>query len=621
MIDPTFLGTVENVKGATITVALDEKTASGLAFIDGRGYRIGQVGTFVRIPLGYLNLFGIVSQIGAGTVPEDLATAEPHGHRWMTVQLLGEGTSGTPFRRGVSQYPTIGDSVHLLTDDDLAAIYGTATSPSLVSIGQLASSESIPALLDLTSLVGKHSAVLGSTGTGKSTTVAVLLDALADSRRYPSARILVLDVHGEYAQALGHRATVFRIGADVSPPHQPLFIPYWALTFDELLPIALGEVEDVPLGQLVDKLTELKLESLQAQPRDGVTADSVTVDTPVPFSIHRFWFDLHRLVNATHTVSGGQSQATEALLLDDKAQPVEPGDPMKVIAPRYRPHTLATGVEKIYLSSSSLNIRRQLQALASRLRDPRFEFLFRPGPWLPDKDGKTESDLDSLIEAWVGGPQPITILDLSAIPYTVLTTLIGALLRVIFDALFWSRDLSEGGRERPLLVVLEEAHAYLGRDMPGPAANSVRRIVKEGRKYGIGAMIVSQRPAEIDTTILSQCGTLFALRLSNSVDRGHVTGTAPDYLEGLFSMLPALRTGACIIVGEAVQLPMRVLVTPPPEGRRPDSQDPIVYDEKGPGGWNRRREVTDYSDVLSTWRRQDRQSKRIVVTTDDGDHE
>lgn len=618
MIEPTFLGTVENVKGATITVALDEKTASGLAFIEGRGYRIGQVGTFVRIPLGYLNLFGIVSQIGAGAVPEDLATAEPHGHRWMTVQLLGEGTPGTPFRRGVSQYPTIGDSVHLLTDDDLASIYGTATSPSLVSIGQLASSESIPALLDVTSLVARHSAVLGSTGAGKSTTVAALLDALGDSRRYPSARILVLDVHGEYAQALGHRATVLRIGADVSPRHQPLFIPYWALTFDELLPIALGEVEDVPVGELVDKLTELKLESLQAQPRDGVTADSVTVDTPVPFSIHRFWFDLNRLVNATHTVAGGQSQDTEALLLDDKDQPVEPGDPMKVIAPRYRPHTLAAGVEKIYLSSSSLNIRRQLQALASRLRDPRFGFFFRPGPWLPDKDGKTESDLDSLIEAWVGGPQPVTILDLSAIPYTVLTTLIGALLRVIFDALFWSRDLSEGGRERPLLVVLEEAHAYLGRDMPGPAANSVRRIVKEGRKYGIGAMIVSQRPAEIDTTILSQCGTLFALRLSNSVDRGQVTGTAPDYLEGLFSMLPALRTGECIIVGEAVQLPMRVLVAPPPEGRRPDSRDPMVYDEKGPGGWNRGREATDFTDVLSTWRRQDRRSKRIVTPADDG---
>lgn len=168
------------------------------------------------------------------------------------------------------------------------------------------------------------------------------------------------------------------------------------------------------------------------------------------------------------------------------------------------------------------------------------------------------------------------VLDLSGVPTTILNDLIGTLLRVLYDALFWARDRSEGGRERPLLLVLEEAHVYLGKDHKGPAASAVRRIAKEGRKYGIGAMIVSQRPSEVDDTILSQCGTLFALRMSNPSDRGHVVGTVTDNLQGLLSNLPILRTGEAVIVGEAVHLPMRALIEPPPEDRRPDSADPVI---------------------------------------------
>ena len=184
------------------------------------------------------------------------------------------------------------------------------------------------------------------------------------------------------------------------------------------------------------------------------------------------------------------------------------------------------------------------------------------------------------------------------------------LLRVIYDALFWGRNLAEGGRERPLLLVLEEAHAYLGQGDDGPAAKAVRRIAKEGRKYGIGAMIVSQRPAEIDSTILSQCGTIFAMRLANSADRSHVTSAASDNLEGLFSMLPILRTGEAIIVGEAVHLPVRALINPPAANRRPDSADPVIFQTAGPGGWNRTKEPQNYKDVVSVWRRQNPRSPR-----------
>lgn len=285
---------------------------------------------------------------------------------------------------------------------------------------------------------------------------------------------------------------------------------------------------------------------------------------------------------------------------------------MKVIPPKYKPQTQAAGSEKIYLSSSPLNIRRPLESLASKLRDPRFDFLFRPGPWFPNVEGQPQEDLDLLLEQWIGGPQPISVLDLSGVPVSVLTNLVGTLLRIIYDALFWARNLSEGGRERPLLIILEEAHSYLGQSDNGPAAMAVRRIVKEGRKYGIGAMIVSQRPAEIDTTILSQCGTIFAMRLSNSTDRTHVTGTVTDNLEGLLSTLPVLRTGEAIIVGEAVHLPVRTLIDPPTRERRPDSSDPLVYDDKGPGGWNRQKEESDYSEVVTVWRKQDPRSPKII---------
>ncbi|MDA2939147.1 ATP-binding protein, partial [Acidobacteria bacterium AH-259-A15] len=494
----------------------------------------------------------------------------------------------------------------------LSRIYGAADAPNLVTVGSLASAESIPALVNIDKLVTRHCAVVGTTGAGKSTTVAHLLLSLSDPSRFRSARIMILDIHGEYFAALSDRARVFRVNADEERGENPLYIPYWAMTFDELMTVTFGALGDTERGAVMEKVTELKLNSLREGPRKGVVEDNLTVDTPAPFSIHKLWFDLHRLVHATHTVAGGQSEKTEALLLDDNNTVIQQGDSLKVIPPKYKPHTQASGEEKIYLSSCPFNLRRPLYGLASKLRDPRYDFLFRPGPWYPNEQGLPKEDLDSLLEAWIGGPHAITILDLSGIPTSVLTHLIGVLLRIVFDSLFWARNLSEGGRERPIFIVLEEAHAYLSQGSEGVAARSVRRIVKEGRKYGLGAMVVSQRPSEIDPTILSQCGTIFAMRLVNSTDRAHVTGAVSDNLEGLFSMLPALRVGEAIIVGESVHLPIRTLVDPPTPNRRPDSSDPMIYDENNPGGWNRLRETSNYEDVLEVWRRQDPKSGSIV---------
>ena len=608
--NPTYLGAVQDVQGATISVALDKETVSGLVFIEGHGYRIGQIGSFVRIPMGFTDLFGIVSQVGAGAVPEAVASVEPYGHRWLKVQLIGEGQRAGEFRRGISHYPTIGDEAHLVTERDLSRIYGRADAPNFVRVGSLASAESIPSLIDIDRLVGRHSAVVGTTGAGKSTTVANILASISDPVRFPSARIIVLDIHGEYYTALKDRATVFRVNPDEKQGEKPLFVPYWALNFDELMSVTpFHGLKDAERASLIEKVKHLKLLSLNEQARKGVTADTMTVDTPIPFSVHRLWYELHRLVCSTHTApSANQSEGTEALEVNEQGQQ-ETGDIMNVIAPKYQPITKA-GQNRVYLSGSPLNIRRPIIALESFLRDTRYDFLFRPGPWCPNPDGLPQQDIDSLIDSWIGGDKPITILDLSGIPVSILMDLVGALIRLLFDALFWSRSLPEGGRSRPLLFVLEEAHAYLNARSEGAASVAAKRIVKEGRKYGLGAMIVSQRPSEIDPTILSQCGTLFAMRLANNSDRSHVTGTVSDNLEGLFNMLPSLRTGEAIIVGEAVQLPLRTLVDAPAKNRRPDSHDPLVFDPHDKGGWNHAKRNEDYAQVVEAWRSENPRAKK-----------
>ena len=613
--DPTFIGTVQDVSGATITVELTPDTVTGLSFVRGDAYRIGQVGSFVRIPQGFVNLYGVVSQVGAGAAPVPTEAQAAFGNRWLKVQLVGEGTFGGRFERGVSQHPTIDDHVHIVTEADLRAIYGPGEPNDYVAVGRLASAESIPALVNINRLVTRHSAIVGSTGAGKSTTVAGVLTALSDAQRYPSARVIVLDIHGEYARALKDRATVFRVSPDEDKAEKSLHVPFWALTFQEFVDLALGKMTDAQTAAVSELVLTLKRESLSNQPIADVDGRSITVDSPVPFCLHKLWFDLHKREH--HTLipkpGAGADEVEPAYVLGADGKPVQLGDAMSVTPPQYRT-VKATGPanERVQHGRDPLGIRQHLSGLASRLRDSRFAFLFRPGKLLPDIDGKTELDLDSLLLDWIGGARPISILDLSGIPSLVLDDLIGALLRILYDALFWGRNLPEGGRERPLLVVLEEAHAYLHPDAGGSAAVAVRRIAKEGRKYGVGLMIVSQRPSEIDTTILSQCGTIFAMRLANDTDRGHVTSAASDNLKGLFDMLPILRTGEAIIVGEAVSLPIRTLVDAPSRDRMPDSVDPRVavrgslVDDgfDGPGGWNQRRDAPDYVAVVRQWRKQ-----------------
>lgn len=614
--DESYLGDVQDVSGTTVSVAMSPKSLTGFVYINGQGYRTGQIGSFVRIPIGFDNLFGIISQVGAKAVPEARRETDD-GNRWMTIQLIGEGPRIGTFQRGLSQYPTIGDKVHLVSERELKDIYGQPDEPYFVRLGHISNAESIPALVDVNRLITRHSAVVGTTGSGKSTTVASLMNALSDPTKYPSARIVMLDIHGEYGQALKERSNIFKIATSLrgSGPEKQLLIPFWALNFEELCQVAFGEFGNEKDKNIVmERVYKYKLDSLNNHPRNGVTQDTLSVDSPVPFSLHELWHELYIDTFATYYNSKdrvGRPRDNLAYEVDADGKELK-GDPRQGIPPTFKSIVRDADAEKINYLPGVLGLGKQVLLLGTKLRIPRYNFIFRPGPFFPSADGKIATDIDELLKDWMGTQHPISILDLSGVPADTLQTTIGVLLRLIYDAIFWGRNLSQGGRHRPLLIVMEEAHIYLNDKTKNMASSVVQRIVKEGRKYGIGAMIVSQRPSEIDATILSQCGTFFALRLTNAADRSHISSAMSDNLDGLTGMLPILRTGEAIILGEAVKLPMRTTVEPPPKNRRPDSQDPIVYDEvsledtENPGGWGIPNEADPrYDELVEAWRAQD----------------
>ncbi|MHB9099858.1 MAG: ATP-binding protein, partial [Syntrophales bacterium] len=364
-------------------------------------------------------------------------------------------------------------------------------------------------------------------------------------------------------------------------------------------------------------------------------AEEVTVDTPVPFRLKELWFRQHyheyRMV--TKKQGGSDEDVVDALVLGTDGKAEQPGDAEKLILPKFRTYK-STGPKEQHVSSANegANLRQQMALLHSRLRDQQLQFLFSPGDWAPDSKGVTKEDLDTLLASWMCKKGQIAVLDLSGIPSSVLDHLIGAVLRILFDAAFWGRLLPVGGRMRPLLIVLEEAHRYLGKSdkesiaaMRGGAAAAARRIAKEGRKYGVGLMLVSQRPSEVDTTILSQCGTMISLRLTNEADRNQIAAISSDNLKGLFSMLPILRTHEALIVGEAVNIPIRARIDLPPSGRWPDSEDPMVVVPKGsdgkrkrPGGWTVLDNDENYKPLVEAWRKQDAHEGAAIQATNLG---
>jgi len=579
--EPTFIGEVQSVSGGLVNILLRENLNSSLILVDGESYRIGQIGAFLRIPLGYNQLYAICTQVGASAAPKELMASFENSHRWISVTLFGEALGGH-FERGVSQYPTVGDEVHLVTTGDLETIYGSTENTASITIGNIAASSGIAARLDLGKIVNRHCAIVGSTGSGKSNLTAVLLDAISN-QGFPSARILVIDPHGEYDSTVGANGRVFKINP-TEENESPLFVPFWALPFDELKQVAFGEMSVSSETIIRDEVASRKKASgkLLAKP---IAPDLITADSPVPFNLKKLWFDLDDFERTT--------------LLDKatgvKSTLVETGDYENLKSNVYQPHSNNNTAP---FQGPRRGISRQLELLKSRLRDTRFGFLFNPGENLtPDDQGKTTSDLDSLVSSWVGHDRPVTVLDVSSLPSEITSTVVGTLLRIVYDTLFWAGNSPISGKEQPLLLVLEEAHLFLPEGQESAAHRTVKKIAKEGRKYGVGLLIVTQRPSEIDATALSQCGTMIALRMSNSTDRSKVSGAMPDDLGNLAAMLPSLRTGEGLVIGEAMPIPSRVLFSR--ASNKPIGGDPDVAEM-----WKKteRPDSKHYINAIENWR-------------------
>jgi hypothetical protein len=354
---------------------------------------------------------------------------------------------------------------------------------------------------------------------------------------------------------------------------------------DELMAIVFGSMQPASEAAIRDLVAERKgkaAQSLQMPPPDAV----ITADSPIPFSLKDLWFELINYENRTF-----QDKQNAAA-----TDPVEKGSAQKMVPHKYPP--VAPGDKAPYRNISPRGIRRQLELCRSRIHDNRYSFLLSPGPYDPDVDAKCNNDLDVLVSSWVGHDRPVTVLDVSGVPSVILPAIVGTLVRIVYDMLFWGRDLPVGGRKQPLLIVLEEAHLFLPADQDSPAHRAVARVAKEGRKYGVGICVVSQRPTEVDALVLSQCGTMIALRLSNTQDRGRVESAMPDDIGALAAMLPSLRTGEGIVVGEAMPIPSRIRFFR--AGRKPEGDDPNM-----PGAWKQPRpDRCLYAQALNNWRHQ-----------------
>lgn len=583
----TYLGKIIRVDSEAIEVEVSDTIPSAAPIINGRLYKIGQIGTFVKMPMGNITIYGIVSSVSnmASKVEESLLPKYNFGSRYLTVQLVGEKIGDEEFEKGIGTYPTINDEVHLVVEKDLFDIYGKRDRGS-IEVGKHSSSENLSVYADIHKLILRHCAILGSTGSGKSNTTVSLLKAILND--YKGSRVILIDPHGEYSSAFPE-AKIYRIN-DVGCP---LYIPFWLMNFDELAYFLVGakpsDDQRTEYRKFRELIVERKRRNHAGLKSGSVDINFVTADSPIPFNVRELWYHMYWWLNASFTESVAEKQAVS------NAQETDPGNCENLIPPKFVAYGL--GAAPPYKSKHYGEFNSYEKKLLSRLKDSRFDFLFNPGNY---RDENSDKDLHHLLNDWIGGENKLAILDLSGVPFEVLDITVGLITRFVYDSMFWGRGESYTGKNRPLLLAFEEAHTYLNKgDGVSYSKQAVERVFKEGRKFGLGAMVISQRPSEISETILAQIGTFIALRLTNSGDQSIVKSSAPDNLNSLINLLPALRTGEAIIVGEAIKIPSRVRVKL--NVPRPTSSDPDLVKS-----WDKEHPQTEdnYKNVVTRIRQQ-----------------
>jgi len=571
--EPTCIGRVRHVLGAAVTVRLDPDLAGVAPLWRGRVHPLGQVGSLVVLPQGPVRLLASVTLVGISElVGEQPPTSiVQSGDRWLQIQLLGEIDALGAFHRGVSTYPALDDPVHFAEADILEKVH-PASAETHLRIGVLSANPDVSISLDAQRLVMRHSVVVGSTGSGKTSAVSTILQQVARTG-WGGANVVVIDPHGEYAAALFDVASVHSV---ISEGGAALRVPYWALPANDILTALAGPTSATTANRFAELVGE--------QRRNYATASSwlhdtsaITPDTPIPFDLRQVWYDLDFENNAVVTAKTGgtfcvQDDGDASSLKPATFQPYAAGGAAPMQATTYQRHGLVPA------------------HLRSRLRDPRYAFFLQPDHTVLDHDPFSE-----VLDEWLGGDKPISVLDFSGVPTETADLAIGVVLQLLFELSVRSTTTAGVGRHRPVLIVMEEAHRFLGEATTVHLArDSANRIAREGRKYGIGIMLISQRPSELPETALSQAGTVIALRLTNSGDQARVRSGLPDTLVGLADALPSLRNGEAIISGEAVSLPSRVRMELPDPA--PKAVDPKL------SGWRTTPTPNDLSEALAHWR-------------------
>lgn len=492
------IGRVVSVSGAQLIVQLAKQTGSG-------GESSAQIGSLVKMRTPYGYAYAIVVGL---TIPVPSETDAQEEMQIAELTMIGEAPIDQDgklysFRRGISRSPSLGDLVFATSLDDLALVYAQPNVPT-ARIGTIHQDKTLPAHIITDELLGKHFAIMGTTGSGKSCAAALIIRAIL--RQNSNAHVVMLDPHNEYAEAFRDFGVVLNA--------ESLTLPYWLLTFEEIYEILFGPEGDGGAAEaaiLNSLIPEAKRDFIGEA---GINAH-VTTDIPIPY---KFADLMRRLDDAM-----GRLEKTQA------------------VAPYRR-------------------IKARLQALQN---DTRFSFMFGG---ISVQDTMAEV-LGTLFRIPVNG-KPISVVDLSAVPSEILNVVVSVICRLTFDFALWSE------RSLPILLVCEEAHRYAPR-VPEPGFALTRsvlsRIAKEGRKYGVSLCVISQRPSQLSSDLLSQCNTMFSLRLTNNDDQEHLRGTIADTLIGLIDFLPSLGNGEAIAVGQGVSLPFRLKFDILPEEMRPHS--------------------------------------------------
>lgn len=573
-INDLRIGKIIEVNGTSIKVELDSKLTDLTRSFNGRVYSIGQMATIIKIHFGKKILFAYVrmlrmrSEIAMEMGQNDISPSDDS--RILEADLFGQGIWDSKnelldFNRGVETYPLPLQAAYLMTNEELECLYKGAeesfeekqTSP-IVSIGTYVGGNQ-KCRANINKLFGHHCAVLGSTGSGKSGTVAAIIHSILEHKtndeKLLNPRIIIIDPHGEYAKPFSKRGIIYKAYSEASSSETKcaeLILPYWLMTGDEFRSLVIGKTEYEATAQnnivyealsyarmaeagIVKSVGKNPNGSVDLELSDGKKEEDVLNfdrDKPVPFKIKEF-------INHIDKVQGRKPGKLENL-------------------------SQSAGRDKID------GILKKLRVLQT---NPQLNFL------LEEYSSKTTPKIASIIAQFVGlkdkeKERNIRVVDISGLPNEVAGLLTAIIARILFQYKLWQNKKER--KKDPLLLVCEEAHRYVpnhGEAQYKEAQSAIRRIAKEGRKYGIGLMLVSQRPSDVESTVLSQCNSWIILRLTNSNDQNHVTSFLPDSLSGLIRILPSLTRREAVFVGEAAALPSRIRIRKLEKEQLPDSED------------------------------------------------